>query len=74
MLLFEGFPFSTDIQTLDISKFSKIFSFQYGKIQNSLCKMYETLPSHIFNRTIKLPQFKNGNRLSNRVKCPKDAV
>lgn len=47
MLLLRGFPFSTDIQTLDISKFSKIFSFQYGKIQDSLCKMYETLSSHI---------------------------
>lgn len=61
MLLFGGLPSST----LDISIVSKIFSFQYGKT-HILCKISETLPSHIFNRTIKLPPFKNGNRLTKR--------
>lgn len=31
-------------------------------------------PHTFFSRTIKLLKFKNGNRLTNRVKCPKDVV
>lgn len=71
MLLLRGFPFSTDIQTLDISTFSKIFSFQYGKIQNSLCKMYETSPSHIFNRLLNCDNLRMGTDLHTELSVQK---